>query len=127
MSFLTSARPIARRAAQTPISNILSQQQQSRAVSKFTVVGRLAATPELVTTATGRELVRYALGTNTGYGENRVTSWWKVAAFPPEGSVRENLLSLGKGTLVYVEEEASMRKFERDGRTESGLSLVQSE
>ena len=36
-------------------------------------------------------------------------------------------LTLPDSTLVYVEGEASMRKYESDGRTETALSLVQSE
>ncbi|MCJ1446481.1 MAG: ssDNA-binding protein, mitochondrial [Stictis urceolatum] len=93
-------------------------------VAKITVVGRLAATPELFTASSGQEMVRYAIGTNSGPPEKRETSWWRVASFS-EGNGRDRLLGLPKGSLVYVEGEARMRKFEKEGKTESALSIVQ--
>ncbi|MCJ1235237.1 ssDNA-binding protein, mitochondrial [Varicellaria rhodocarpa] len=98
----------------------------SRPLAKITIVGRLAAEPELIPTSTGQDMVRYAVGTNYGPRENRQTSWWRVASFQKEGEGREKLLAIAKGTLVYVEGEASMRKFEtKDGRADSALSIVQ--
>ncbi|MCJ1380712.1 ssDNA-binding protein, mitochondrial [Xylographa soralifera] len=94
-------------------------------VARITIVGRLAADPELTVTSTGQEMVRYAVGTSYGPRENRQTSWWRVASFAKENEGRERVLALGKGTLVYVEGDASMRKFEKDGKVESALSIVQ--
>ncbi|MCJ1249321.1 ssDNA-binding protein, mitochondrial [Trapelia coarctata] len=98
----------------------------SSQVAKITLVGRLAAEPELTSTSTGQDMVRYSLATSYGPKENRQTSWWRVASFAEEGKGRERLLGLGKGTLVYVEGDASMRKYEsKEGKTESALSIVQ--
>ncbi|MCJ1286769.1 ssDNA-binding protein, mitochondrial [Xylographa opegraphella] len=94
-------------------------------VARITIVGRLAADPELTVTSTGQEMVRYAVGTSYGPRENRQTSWWRVASFAKENEGRERVMALGKGTLVYVEGDASMRKFEKDGKIESALSIVQ--
>ncbi|MCJ1257936.1 ssDNA-binding protein, mitochondrial [Lignoscripta atroalba] len=95
-------------------------------IAKITIVGRLAAQPELTPTSTGQEVVKYSLGTSYGPPDARQTSWWKVASFVEEGSRRDRLLGLQKGTLVYVEGDASMRSFEnREGQKQNSLSIVQ--
>lgn len=66
-------------------------------VAKITIVGRLAAEPELTSTSTGQDMVRYSVATSYGPKENRQTSWWRVASFSEEGKGRERLLGLGKG------------------------------
>ncbi|KAK4950016.1 ssDNA-binding protein, mitochondrial [Elasticomyces elasticus] len=93
------------------------------------LIGRLAAEPELTATATGKELVRYALGVSTGpkSGETgeRATSWFRVVSFQ-EGPQRDLLVGLPKGALIYVEAEARMDTFETDdGKKQSRLNLIQ--
>ncbi|MCJ1351121.1 MAG: ssDNA-binding protein, mitochondrial [Icmadophila ericetorum] len=115
-SLLCQTRTAARAFSSTPRPQI----------AKITIVGRLAAEPELTSTSTGQDMVRYAVGTSYGPRENRQTSWWRVASFVEEGKGREKLMGLAKGTLIYLEGEASMRKYEsKDGKIESALSIVQ--
>ncbi|OCL10946.1 nucleic acid-binding protein [Glonium stellatum] len=95
-------------------------------VARMSIVGRLAATPEEATIANGRSLVRYALGTSYGKPENRKTSWFKIAAFS-EGSQKDFLLSLPKGTLLYVDADARMESFtDKEGNQRTSLNLIQS-
>ncbi|KAL6713187.1 ssDNA-binding protein, mitochondrial [Lecanora helva] len=96
-------------------------------LARISIIGRLADTPELTPTSTGQDVVRYALGTSHGPRDNKQTSWWKVAFFPPqEGGIRDSVLGLGKGSLVYLEGEASMSKFTgKDGTPQQSLSIVQ--
>ncbi|KAI9826653.1 MAG: ssDNA-binding protein, mitochondrial [Thelocarpon impressellum] len=95
-------------------------------VAKISIVGRLAAEPELQPTASGNDVVKYAVGTSYGPRDNRQTSWFRVASFEAEGPRRDYLLGLQKGTLVYVDGEASMRTFEdKEGQTRSALNIVQ--
>ncbi|KAJ5223438.1 hypothetical protein N7468_007980 [Penicillium chermesinum] len=97
----------------------------SRNAARMILTGRLGAEPELHATSTGQEIIRYTIGTTTGRGENKSTSWFKVASFA-DGSQRDFLLSLPKGTLVYVEGDASMRTWENaEGQKQSTLNLVQ--
>ena len=84
------ALPRATRAFSTTSPNALARMQ---------LIGRLADTPEHTSTATGRDLVRYALGVSVGpKDENgqRATNWFRVASFT-EGAQRELLTSLPKG------------------------------
>jgi hypothetical protein len=68
-----------------------------RPVARITIVGNLAATPEVKATASGRDVVEYAVASNSGSRENRTTSWFRVAAFEAEGPRRDYLTSLPKG------------------------------
>jgi hypothetical protein len=70
--------------------------------AKMTIVGRLADTPELQATSTGQEILRYAVGTNSGRGENQKTSWFRVTSFLPEGPQRDFIASLEKGYVALV-------------------------
>lgn len=66
------------------------------ALARLTLIGRLAAEPELVQTSTGREMVRYAVGVSSGTKENPQTSWFRISCFD-EGGKRDYLLGLPKG------------------------------
>ncbi|KAI5249485.1 putative ssDNA binding protein [Aureobasidium subglaciale] len=100
----------------------------AHSLARMQLIGRLADQPELTPTSTGRELVRYALGVKGGpKNENgeRQTSWFRVASFA-EGPGRDLLLSLPKGTLVYIEADARMDTYQaQDGSNQSRLNLVQ--
>lgn len=67
-----------------------------RSVAKITIIGHLADTPELHQTSSGRELLRYAVASNSGPKDNRQTSWFRVASFT-EGPTRDFMLSIPKG------------------------------
>ncbi|KAI1116136.1 hypothetical protein F5Y14DRAFT_408223 [Nemania sp. NC0429] len=68
-----------------------------RDIAKLTLVGNLAATPEVRATSTGKELVEYAVGSSSGRRDNRQTSWFRVATFLEPGPQRDYLTSLPKG------------------------------
>ncbi|KAJ5776992.1 ssDNA binding protein [Penicillium odoratum] len=121
MSAFTSLRPTLRLAntARTFSSSAV------RPVARMTITGRLAADPELQATSSGQDIIKYAVGTSYGPSDNRQTSWFKIASFA-EGSQRDYLMGLQKGTLVYVEGDARMKTYEdAEGRKQSSLSIVQ--
>lgn len=96
------------------------------ALARIQIIGRLAAPPELTPTASGTEIVKYAVGTSYGRGDERKTSWFKIASFLGEGGSRDFLLGLQKGTLVHVEGDASMRSYEdKDGVTRHAVNIAQ--
>jgi predicted secreted hydrolase len=65
--------------------------------ARITLIGHLAATPELEATSTGNELVRFSMASQHGPKDNRQTSWWRVTSFVSEGARRHLLTSLPKG------------------------------
>lgn len=127
----------------------------SRPLAKITIVGNLVQTPELQATSTGREVLKYAVASNVGRGENTKTSYFRVSSFEAEGPRRDYFQSLPKGsvsllfpslvtrasgvigvakhcltyrTLVYVEGDATNDKYEdAEGKTRTALSIVQRE
>ncbi|GAW26575.1 putative ssDNA binding protein [Rosellinia necatrix] len=127
MSF--AARRLATAAAAAPrllAANRAFSSSARRDIAKITLVGNLAATPEVRATSTGREMIEYAVASSDGPRDNRHTSWFRVAAFSDEGPRRDYLTGLPKGTTVYVEGEAVMNTYtDAEGKTRSGLSIYQ--
>ncbi|KAH8783008.1 hypothetical protein F5883DRAFT_537620 [Diaporthe sp. PMI_573] len=121
MSFL------ARRAvAATPRAARAFSTTPARPLAKITIVGNLVQTPELQATSTGREVLKYAVASNTGRGENTRTSYFRVSSFEAEGPRRDYFQTLPKGTLVYVEGDATNDKYEdAEGKTRTALSIIQ--
>ena len=100
MSLNLLCRPIRASRAMQPAARMLVRPfSSSRAaqVAKMTIVGRLAAEPELQATSTGTDIVKYAIGTSYGPKDNRQTSWFKVTSFEQEGPRRDFVLGLQKG------------------------------
>ncbi|KAI9901889.1 hypothetical protein N3K66_003706 [Trichothecium roseum] len=96
-----------------------------RDLAKLTIVGNLADSPEAHATASGREIIKYAVASNSGRSDNRITSWFRVTSFA-EGPQKDYLLNLPKGSLVYVEGEASINNFQdAEGQNRSNLNIVQ--
>ncbi|KAJ4424985.1 ssDNA-binding protein, mitochondrial [Gnomoniopsis sp. IMI 355080] len=120
MSFL------ARRVVAAPRFARAFSSTPTRPLAKITIVGNLAGPPELSATSTGREILKYAVASNTGRGENAKTSWFRITSFENEGPRRDYLQSLPKGTLVYVEGEASISQWEdSEGKNRSTMNIVQ--
>ena len=68
-----------------------------RPLARITIVGNLAAPPELKAASTGKDFMRYSVASNSGWGENRVSSFFNITAFEAEGARRDYLMSLPKG------------------------------
>lgn len=66
-------------------------------LARMQLIGRLAATPELTPTSTGRDIIRYAIGTTHRSSRGEETSWFRVASFAEEGPRRDLVLGLPKG------------------------------
>ncbi|KAI9048015.1 hypothetical protein LZ554_007813 [Drepanopeziza brunnea f. sp. 'monogermtubi'] len=120
---------LARRALRnsSPVARAFSTSSPRSSFARMTILGRLAAPPELHPTSTGQDVLRYAVASNSGgYGDNQKTSYFSVSAFVPPGPRRDFFQGLEKGTMVYVEGEASNNKFtDKNGNEVYGLSIVQ--
>ncbi|KAF1850980.1 ssDNA binding protein-like protein [Cucurbitaria berberidis CBS 394.84] len=93
-------------------------------LARMTVVGRLGVAPEEVTISGDRTLVRYVVGTSFGKGEDKKTSWFRIASFV-QGAQKDFLLSVPKGSLLYVDADARMETYlDAEGNKRSNLSLV---
>ncbi|KAF2654752.1 nucleic acid-binding protein [Lophiostoma macrostomum CBS 122681] len=93
-------------------------------LARMTIVGRLGVSPEEVTIANDRTLVRYVIGTSSGKGDDKKTSWFRVASFVT-GAQKDFLLTVQKGSLLHVDADARMDTYtDNEGNKRSNLSLV---
>ncbi|PNP42426.1 hypothetical protein TGAM01_v203630 [Trichoderma gamsii] len=114
-----------RRAAATAGAARAFSTTSPRSIARITIVGNLADAPEAQVSGNDKEYVRYAVASNSGSKDNRTTSWFRVTGFV-EGPRRDFLLGLAKGTLVYVEGDASISSYtDSNGQTRQGLSVIQ--
>lgn len=67
-------------------------------LARMTVVGRLGVAPEEVTISGDRTLVRYVIGSSFGKGEEKKTSWFRVASFV-QGAQKDFLMNVPKGSV----------------------------
>lgn len=93
---------LARRAVAAPRFARAFSGTPARPLAKITVIGKLAQTPELQATSTGREIIKYAVGSSRGRGENSKMSWFRVSSFESEGPRRDFLLTLPKGCVIMM-------------------------
>lgn len=93
----STLRPVLRRT--TPLLQTATRAfttTPNRPLAKIQLIGRLAADPELHATSTGKDVLRYAIGTTHQTKDGPQTSWWRVACFD-EGGRREYVQGLTKG------------------------------
>lgn len=101
MRGLTSFRPFSRSSGLLQSANRSFSSSASHSLARLTLIGHLGAEPELVTTSTGREVVRYVVATSRGPRDDRQTSWFRITSFS-EGPSRDHLLNLPKGYVNII-------------------------
>lgn len=92
-------RPVFGAAARPAVRSFSST--SARGIARVQIIGNLADTPEVRATSTGREMIKYAVASNSGPRTDRVTSWFNVSCFA-EGKMRDFLLTLPKGCVILV-------------------------
>ncbi|KAK9449402.1 uncharacterized protein V1518DRAFT_415905 [Limtongia smithiae] len=113
-SALAASRAATRPFSATPAASDLA---------RITLIGRLGADPERLTSANGRDYARYSVAVSSPQ-RNGETSWYHVVSFDPNLDYLSN--NFTKGALVYVEANATLQPFETaDGRRVGSLQLVQ--
>lgn len=65
-------------------------------MARMSIIGRLGTAPEEVTVSNDRTLVRYVIGSSYGKGDDKKTSWFRVASFV-QGAQKEFLMNVQKG------------------------------
>ncbi|SPN98366.1 related to single-stranded DNA-binding protein [Cephalotrichum gorgonifer] len=119
---------LARRAAAAPSAVRAFTTSSPRAVARITLLGNLGDSPELQPTSTGHEVIKYSVASSTGPRDNRHTSWFRVTKFLTEGDEkrRDFLLSIPKGSTVYVEGDASVGTYQdAEGKNRTALNIIQ--
>ncbi|WP_425107198.1 single-stranded DNA-binding protein [Ancylobacter sp.] len=91
--------------------------------SSATIIGHLGRNPETRTTQAGKLIFNAALAVNTGYGDNKRTTWRNVTAFGRTAETLEKF-NLAKGMPIGFTGEASLRPWtDKDGNERQSLEL----
>ncbi|KAF2738518.1 ssDNA binding protein-like protein [Polyplosphaeria fusca] len=110
-----SAAPAVRTFSTTPRAQL----------ARMSIVGRLGTAPEEVNVSGDRTLIRYVIASNHMKGEERKTSWFRVASFVSSQAQKDFLMSIAKGSLLYVDADARMDSYtDAEGNKRSNLSLI---
>ncbi|KAI5283951.1 hypothetical protein KEM54_001701 [Ascosphaera aggregata] len=97
----------------------------ARPYARVQLIGNLGSDPELVATSTGREIIRYTLAVQASRSDPSKVSWFRISSFA-EGSQREFLLGMTKGSKVFVDGDISTRSFEdAEGKKTTSVNIVQ--
>lgn len=87
----------------------------------MTLVGRVGGVIEQSLSQKGDPYIKYPIVVRTG---KDTSSWFNVVTFDAK-TVDFMTEYVEKGSLVYVEADASIRKYEVDGQTRTSLNLIQ--
>ncbi|KIW09566.1 uncharacterized protein PV09_00439 [Verruconis gallopava] len=98
------------RPASTTVRTFSSSARNNYA--KLAVIGRLVREPEAHASSTGRTFIKYSIATSHGPRDSERSSFWNVTSFPTSDAQKDYLLNLPKGSLVHVEADAEMQKYE---------------
>ena len=78
-------------------------------VAHMPIVTRLGRDPELRTTSSGKTMCTLSLPTETGWGDNKKTTWWKATVWGKRAEAAAKYLS--KGSWVCVQGKAGVEEW----------------
>ena len=79
--------------------------------ASITIAGRLGRDPEQRNTNSGTAITRFSVAVDTGWGDNKITTWWNVAIFGRSGEAAAQ--HLRKGSWVFVSGVPSVREYQK--------------
>lgn len=92
-------------------------------MNKVFLTGRLTKDPEIRVTQSGTAVGRYSLAVETGYGENRQTSFFDCVTFNKTAQFVEKYLK--KGMKIFITGELQQRSYQnREGKNVSVVEIL---
>lgn len=86
-------------------------------------IGRVGAMPELKQTKTGVPVCTFSLAVDTGYGENKATTWLRCTAWRKQAEVVAQYVQ--KGQELFVEGTPKATAWSsKDGSAKANLELT---
>ncbi|KAK6542505.1 ssDNA-binding protein, mitochondrial [Orbilia ellipsospora] len=90
-------------------------------MSRIQIIGRIGTEPEISQTSSGSSMIRYAVATTVGHGDNASTQWHKIVAFGEPFPDR-----IAKGARVYLEGDLKLSVYDgEDGKKHTGVTIRQ--
>lgn len=92
-------------------------------LSRITIIGRLGKDPEIKQTKSGSNMCSMSVAVNSGFGNNKTTTWYHVLAF---GKIAESSAEyLKKGSLICASGDLAVNEFKgNDGSTKLSLDIA---
>ena len=92
-------------------------------LSRITIIGRLGKDPEIKQTKSGSDMCSMTVAVESGFGNNKKTTWYRVSAF---GKNAENSAKdLKKGSLICASGDLAVNEFKgKDGTTKYSLDIT---
>ena len=80
-------------------------------MNSITITGALGRDSELKTTAAGKAVLNFSVANNTGYGDNKKTTWFRCTMWGARAEkLQQHFL---KGTKLLVIGEFELREYEK--------------
>ena len=92
-------------------------------VAHMTIVTRLGRDPELRTTSSGKTMCTLSLPTETGWGDNKKTTWWKATVWGKRAEAAAKHLK--KGSWVCVQGKAGVEKWTTRENEERSTPVIE--
>lgn len=88
-----------------------------------TIIGHLGKDPQVRITNGGKEMAQFSVAVNTGFKDDKKTTWWNVVCFGKTSEVAARYLS--KGSVALFEGEPVLEEYQdKDGNKRTSLKLV---
>ena len=92
-------------------------------VNKIILIGNVGSEPEMRFTGSGKPVADFTLATNRKYGDEDLTTWFKVTAWNKLAETVNQYVY--KGMSVYVEGSVGLDEWEgQDGQKRSRLAVT---
>lgn len=92
-------------------------------LSRITIIGRLGRDPEIKQTKSGSNMCSMSVAVDSGFGNNKTTTWYRVSAFGK--NAESSAKHLKKGSLICASGDLAVNEFEgKDGTTKLSLDIT---
>lgn len=92
-------------------------------LSRITIIGRLGRDPEIKQTKSGSNMCSMSVAVDSGFGNNKTTTWYRVSAFGKNAESSAKYLK--KGSLICASGDLAVNEFEgKDGTTKLSLDVT---
>ena len=89
-------------------------------INSITITGNLTKDAESAETNGGKELTRFSVACNTGYGDNKVTTFFNCTVWRNLGGLMQYMR---KGQSVAVTGELTLREYSTDNGKRTSLDI----
>lgn len=91
-------------------------------MNNFSATGRVGGDPSVRYTNDGKAVASFSIAVDSGYGQNKMTSWVKVTLFDKRASVSEYIK---KGHLIGVSGELQLSSWtDKQGAEQKTLEMI---